>query len=122
MREVATTTAAAAGDGAPAEPSTGAAGHDGHTVLQRGLDDGLDLGGGVGEDDGVGQGAVDGAVVFVEEEVVGIGEDPGIADDAAEVGQQGGGGGGLRLGYGGHVIRHATACDRVRATRTAAPA
>ena len=64
--------AAAARNGPAAEPGPRAARHDWHAVLQRRLDDHLHLGRAVGEHHGVRQGAVDRAVVLVQQQVVGI--------------------------------------------------
>ena len=111
MREVATTTPPQRAMAPPLRPVPAPRATTG-TPCFRADWTGLHLGGGVGEDDGIGQGAVDGAVVLVEQQVVRVGEEPGLADDATEVGQEGGGGGRLGLGYRGHGIRHATAHPR----------
>ena len=98
MREVATTTPPQRAMAPPLSPVPAPRATTGTPCFSADWTTHLHLGRAVGEHHGVGQGAVHRAVVLVEQQVVGVREDPGIADDAPQVGQQGGRCGGLCFG------------------------
>ncbi len=96
---------AGASERAAGEACACAAAEDGDVVLVCQVDDLGDFGGGGGESDEVGAAFFDGAVVFVEDEVFGAGEDGGFAEEffegADEVARRCGVRDLLALGHGG---------------------
>ena len=75
---------AGAGKRATGEAGAGAAAEDGDVVLRGEADNLGDFGGRRGEDDDVGTAFFDGAVVLVEADVFGEGENGGIAEEFLE--------------------------------------
>ncbi len=80
--------AAVVRDGAAGEAGAGAAGGDGHPMSAGNAHHFRHLVGVIGEDDGLGQAALDGCVVLVDDEVLGGVEDALPAYGAAEVADQ----------------------------------
>ena len=76
--------AAAAGERATGESGAGATAQDGDVVLIREADDFGNFGGGGRENDEIGAAFFDGAVVFVEDEVFGAGEDGVVTEKFLE--------------------------------------